>query len=72
MNEDIANRFITTDDTPVSAMAVDVVHYDDNEKVTHKETVPLSHYLKDFGQTSEAFFERSFKTVLTGAVISNL
>jgi len=72
MNEDIANRFITTDDTPVSAMAVDVVHYDDNEKVTHKETVPLSHYLKDFGQTSEAFFKRSFKTVLTGAVISNL
>jgi len=61
MNDEIANRFITTVDTPASEMAVDVVHYDDNEKVTHKETVPLSHYLKDFGQTSEAFLSAHLK-----------
>jgi hypothetical protein len=61
MNEDLANRFITTDDNPLSTMAVDVVHYDDDENVTKKETVPLSYYLKDFGQTSEAFLSAHLK-----------
>jgi len=42
-------------------MAVDVVHYDDDENVTKKETVPLSYYLKDFGQTSEAFLSAHLK-----------
>jgi hypothetical protein len=36
-------------------IGVNVVHYDDQDQITHSETMPLAHYMNDYGQTSESY-----------------
>ena len=55
MNEHLVKTFEEAEDAPQSRIGVNVVHFDDQDKVTHSETMPLAHYLNDFGQTSETY-----------------
>lgn len=55
MNEHLTKAFIETEDSPQTKVGVNVVHFDDQDKVSHSETMPLAHYMNDFGQTSESY-----------------
>jgi len=61
MNELNVNDFVKEEEAKASEMAVNVVHFDDQDHVAHRETVPLAHYLQDMGLTSEAFLARHQK-----------
>lgn len=55
MNEHYITTLAETDDSSQNKVGVNVVHYDDEDQVTHSETLPLAHYMNDFGQTSESY-----------------
>jgi len=61
MNDHNVKDIIKEDGIMSSEMAVNFVHYNDQEEVTSSETVPLAHYLQDFGLTSEVFLARHQK-----------
>lgn len=55
MNEHYITTLAETDDSLQNKVGVNVVHYDDKDQVTHSETLPLAHYMNDFGHTSESY-----------------
>lgn len=55
MNEHYITTLAETDESSQNKVGVNVVHYDDEDQVTHSETLPLAHYMNDFGQTSESY-----------------
>lgn len=61
MNDHNVKDIIKEDGITSSEMGVNFVHYNDQEEVTSRETVPLARYLQDFGLTSEAFLARHQK-----------
>ncbi len=61
MNDHNVKDIIKEESANLSDMAVNFVHYDDHEEITSTETVPLAHYIEDFGLTSEVFLVRHQK-----------
>jgi hypothetical protein len=55
MNENHIKTFADAEDGPQTKIGVNVVHYDDQDQITHSETMPLAHYMNDYGQTSESY-----------------
>jgi len=61
MNDHNVKDIIKEESVKLSDMAVNFVHYNDQEEITSTETVPLAHYIHDCGLTSEVFLSRHQK-----------
>ena len=61
MNDHNMRDLVNNDEAKASDMAVNFVHYDDQDKVESTETVPLAYYMQGFGLTSEAFIAQRQK-----------
>lgn len=61
MNDHNMRDLVNNDEAKAGDMAVNFVHYDDQDKVESTETVPLVYYMQGFGLTSEAFIAQRQK-----------
>jgi hypothetical protein len=69
MEQAMKNVHAETHDTSQSfdpsEVAVNCVQFDDQGRETSNETVPLEHFFKDYGQTSEVFLARRQKRAVS-------